>query len=175
MIVGMIFQVRCDYRYRIIIYVSMTQPVRVLLAVLDEVVRECTFNITDNLQASSLLTLNHQDGFYRSINIVEKRTCMTETLAGFFATRAVDPRPYNFWNLDIQGSELAVLRGSQELLSSCDAIYTEVNRAAVYTACGLINELDSLLAGNGFERIMTKWTDMQWGDALYIKRNQVVK
>jgi len=142
-------------------------------AILDETVRECIFNITDNSQASSLLTLNHAAGFYRSIDIIEKRTGMTETLAGFFTSRNLDASRYNFWNLDIQGSELAVIRGSQELLKGCDAIYTEVNRAHVYTGCGLIGDLDALLAAHGFERVMTKWTDVQWGDALYIKKRAV--
>lgn len=70
-------------------------------AILDEAVRECTFHITDNSRASSLLTLNHAEGFYRSINIVEKRTATTETLVGFFTSRNLDAGRYNFWNLDI--------------------------------------------------------------------------
>jgi hypothetical protein len=76
---------------------------------------------------------------------------------------------YNFWNLDIQGSELHVLRGSQELLINCDAIYTEVNKDNVYKECGLVTELDDLLAKYGFTRVETIWTSSQWGDALYLK------
>lgn len=143
---------------------------QVFHAVLDETVHECTFNITDNSQASSLLTLNHDEGFYRNIHIVETQVCTTETLEGFFATRGLTAAKYNFWNLDIQGSELSVIRGSQSLLASCDAIYTEVNRRHVYKQCGLVDELDALLAAYGFERVLTKWTDVEWGDALYVRR-----
>jgi FkbM family methyltransferase len=138
-------------------------------AVLDETEHECDFNITDNTQASSLLRLNHENGFYNNINITETQKCNTERLSTFMRRINKDIADYNFWNLDIQGSELNVLRGSEELLTHCDAVYTEINRAEVYTACGLVTELDTLLAKYGFTRVITEWTDMQWGDALYLK------
>jgi FkbM family methyltransferase len=138
-------------------------------AVLDEVERDIEFHITDNSQASSLLKLNHEEGFYKSIHIVKSIPCRTKTLTSFFKELGANPEGYNFWNLDIQGSELAVLRGSKELLAHADAIYTEVNAASVYKDCGLINELDALLASYGLVRIDTKWTDCKWGDALYVR------
>jgi hypothetical protein len=139
-------------------------------AVLDETERDIEFNITDNSQASSILTLNHEKGFYNNINIIEKAECKTEILSNFF--RRIDRHPdnYNFWNLDIQGSELFVMRGSQELLHNCDVIYTEVNQEHVYKNCGLVSEIDELLGKFGFIRVHTIWTDMKWGDALYLKK-----
>ena len=139
-------------------------------SVLDEFEREIEFNITTNTEASSLLELNHEKGFYNDIKIVERRKCKTQTLSSFFHSIGKNPADYNFWNLDIQGSELHVLRGSQELLKFCDAIYTEVNMGEVYKGCGLIDDLDILLKAHGFERIETKWTTAQWGDALYVRR-----
>ena len=62
-----------------------------------------------------------------------------------------------------------MLRGSKELLENCDAIYTEVNLEHVYNGCGLIQDIDKLLEEYGFIRVETKWTDMKWGDALYLK------
>ena len=137
--------------------------------VLDEVERDVTFNITDNSQASSILTLNHEAGFYRNINIIDSVMCKTERLSSFLNRINKDSYNYNFWNLDIQGSELHVIRGSKELLEKCDAIYTEVNSEQVYKGCGLINEIDTLLAEYGFKRVETYWTDVKWGDALYLK------
>ena len=138
-------------------------------AVLDEIERDVVFNITNNSQASSLLTLNHEKGFYRDIHIIEKRTCTTEKLSTFMKRIEKNSKDFNFWNLDIQGSELYVLRGSQELLVDCDAIYTEVNKDSVYKDCGLITELDELLKKYGFARVETIWTESHWGDALYVK------
>jgi FkbM family methyltransferase len=143
--------------------------IHVECAVLDETEREVEFNITDNSQASSLLTLNHEKGFYKNIHIIEKQMRITEKLSTFMKRIGKKSEDYNFWNLDIQGSELNVLRGSQELLINCDAIYTEVNRDYVYKDCGLITELDTLLKNYGFTRVETLWTDVQWGDALYLK------
>ena len=39
---------------------------------------------------------------------------------------------YNFMNMDTQGYELEVLKGSSRTLERVDAVYTEVNNAEVY-------------------------------------------
>lgn len=142
-------------------------------AVLDETERDITFNITDNSQASSILKLNHDAGYYRNINIINSINCRTEKLSSFLNRINKNSIDYNFWNLDIQGSELHVLRGSKELLEKCDAIYTEVNLDYVYKDCGLIGEIDTLLNEYGFERVETLWTDVKWGDALYLKTTRL--
>lgn len=141
-------------------------------SVVDETERDIIFNITDNSQASSILKLNHEENFYRNINIIDTIPCKTERLTTFLNRIEKDAFEHNFWNLDIQGSELHVLRGSKELLEKCDAIYTEVNSEHVYNNCGLIGEIDTLLKEYGFERVDTLWTDMKWGDALYLKINK---
>ena len=138
-------------------------------SVLDECERDIEFNITNNTQASSILTLNHEAGYYTDINIIEKIKCRTETLNTFIKRIGKDIKSHNFWNLDIQGSELHVLRGSKELLEQCDVIYMEVNEAEVYKGCGVIDEIDELLGIYGFKRIHTLMTTLHWGDALYIK------
>jgi FkbM family methyltransferase len=138
-------------------------------SVLDETERDVIFNITNNTQASSILHLNHECGYYNDIHITEKISCKSETLNTFFKRIDKIPSNYNFWNLDIQGSELYVLRGAKDLLEDCLAIYTEVNSDEVYKGCGLISELDEFLSLYGFKRIITKWTDKKWGDALYLK------
>lgn len=138
-------------------------------AVIDETERDVVFNITNNSQASSILKLNHEEGYYTEINIIDSIFCKTERLSAFLNRINKNVSEHNFWNLDIQGTELFVLKGSKELLENCDAIYTEVNRAQIYKDCGLITEIDSLLAEYEFERIITHWTDLQWGDALYLK------
>jgi FkbM family methyltransferase len=143
--------------------------VNIYSSVIDETEREIIFNITNNTQASSILKLNHEEGFYRDINIIESLTCKTETLTSFLNKINKKVYDYNFWNFDIQGSELYVLKGSNELLENCDAIYTEVNQGYVYKDCGLIDDIDKLLSEYGFKRVETLWTDKKWGDALYLK------
>jgi glycosyltransferase involved in cell wall biosynthesis len=146
--------------------------VNIYQSVLDDTEKDIEFNITNNSQASSILCLNHEEGYYNDINIIHRIKCKSETLCNFFKRINKSSINYNFWNLDIQGVELNVLRGSKELLNTCDAIYTEVNSAEVYKGCGLIGDIDKLLSEFGFTRVDTLWTDKNWGDALYVKHKK---
>ena len=75
----------------------------------------------------------------------------------------------NFWNLDIQGKELDVLRSGEEYLVYADALYCEVNTQEVYKDCATLDELDTFLQQKGFIRAAIKMTDQGWGDALYVR------
>ena len=77
---------------------------------------------------------------------------------------------YNFINMDVQGYELEVLKGSTKTLEDVDYIYCEVNRAEVYKDCARVEDLDEFLKSFRFERKLTSWDGHTWGDALYIKR-----
>jgi FkbM family methyltransferase len=72
-------------------------------------------------------------------------------------------------NLDVQGAELLVCKGATELLKRVKFIYTEINKEELYKGCVLIDELDNYLINFGFKRVLTKWTEFNWGDALYVK------
>lgn len=77
---------------------------------------------------------------------------------------------YNFINIDVQGYELEVFKGGSEFLNHIDYIITEVNRAELYKNCAKVEELDEFLKTYGFERVLTSWAGISWGDALYIKK-----
>lgn len=91
----------------------------------------------------------------------------TVTLMEVFKTE--DISNYNFLNLDVQGFELNVLRGAVAILSSLDAIYSEVSRKELYEGCALIEQIDSFLSTFGFQRKETDWCGDSWGEALYVK------
>jgi len=80
----------------------------------------------------------------------------------------------NFINIDVQGYELEVFKGSTETLKQIDYIYCEVNRDEVYEGAPMVEELDEFLGEYGFDRVETKWpeTYYTWGDALYIKKEK---
>ena len=80
----------------------------------------------------------------------------------------------NFINIDVQGYELEVFKGSIETLKQIDYIYCEVNRDEVYEGAPMVEELDEFLGEYGFERVETEWpaTYYTWGDALYIKKEE---
>lgn len=82
---------------------------------------------------------------------------------------SIDFEKYNFINIDVQGYELEVLKGSERCLSSIDYLYTEINRDEVYENCAHIDEMDKYLKPFGFVRVETDWCGNLWGDAFYIK------
>jgi glycosyltransferase involved in cell wall biosynthesis len=138
-------------------------------AVLDEREKDAVFKITNNGQSSSLLELGTHAKSYPQIVVIEERKVRTETLLHLFDRIQKDPKKYNVWNFDIQGSEFNVFKGSPYLLQYVDAIYTEINTADVYKGCGQLDKLDELLGSYGLQRVMTHLTTESWGDALYVR------
>ena len=77
---------------------------------------------------------------------------------------------YNFMNVDVQGYELEVFKGSENALRDhIECIVAEVNRSEVYENCAHVDDLDSFLGQFNFKRVETEWAGGSWGDAFYIK------
>lgn len=73
-------------------------------------------------------------------------------------------------NLDLQGMELACLRGFGDLLLNFKWAYVEINTERVYRNCPLVEDVDRYLKLFGFVRAETKMSGNHgWGDALYCK------
>lgn len=141
----------------------------VFCAALDNKEQPVKFHITNNGESSSLLDFGTHQQSYPHIHVVESREVMTQTLKSFIETNTLQMEGCNFWNLDIQGKELDVLRSGEDYLVYADALYCEVNTEEVYKGCGTLNELDSFLQGKGFVRVKIHMTDRGWGDALYVR------
>lgn len=77
---------------------------------------------------------------------------------------------YNFMNIDAQGYELEVLRGSVEVLKYIDYIYCEVNRAEVYENNAIYTVLEEFLESYEFSRKEISWEGHNYGEAFYIKQ-----
>jgi FkbM family methyltransferase len=80
---------------------------------------------------------------------------------------------YNFLNMDTQGYELEVLKGSKKTLENVDCVYTEVNNTEVYENNALIEEIDEFLEDYNMVRVETDWMGGTWGDAFYIRQNLI--
>jgi len=131
--------------------------------------KEIPFHITNNGQSSSILELGTHEQHHPHVHFIETRKEKGITIDTFFKRHHVDPKQYDFWNLDIQGAELMALKGATEALSYPKAIYLEVNMEEVYKGCGLLEDIDRYLGLYGFQRVLTNITEFQWGDALYLK------
>lgn len=82
---------------------------------------------------------------------------------------------YNFMNIDVQGYELEVLKGSVKTLEHINYIMCEINRLTSekqleYVNCVLITELSDFLFKYGFELVEQNWAGISWGDGLFIKK-----
>ena len=78
--------------------------------------------------------------------------------------------------MDVQGYELEVLKGF-ESLETIKYIKTEVNRKELYEENVLVKDLDKYLKEHSFVRVETIWHNrtIPWGDAFYIRRNEITK
>jgi FkbM family methyltransferase len=141
----------------------------VFCAALDNNEQVVNFHITNNGESSSLLDFGTHQQSYPHIHVVESREVTTQTLKSFIETNRLQMEGCNFWNLDIQGKELDVLRSGEEYLVYADALYCEVNTEEVYKGCGVLSDLDAFLQEKGFHRVKINMTDRGWGDALYVR------
>jgi FkbM family methyltransferase len=129
---------------------------------------EVVFNVSNNVQSSSVLEFGTHLKEHPWVHFVDKLTQTSITVDTFFARNNIDASKFNFWNFDIQGAELMALKGATQSLKYAKALYLEVNEKELYKHCGLIPEIDAFLSTYKFKRVYTCMTPHGWGDALYI-------
>ena len=129
-------------------------------------------NIANNGQSSSILELGTHAKSYPSIrynDFVEVNNSRIDTM---YNKDKIPKNFANFVNIDIQGAELLALKGMGDLLNYFDYVYLEVNKDYVYKNCALVHEIDEYLSKYNYVRVETSWTNAQWGDALYIRKDK---
>lgn len=77
---------------------------------------------------------------------------------------------YNLINIDVQGYELEVFKGSVDILKNIDYIISEINRDELYKNCAKVGELKEFLNQFGFELVEETWDGNTWGDGFFIKK-----
>ena len=133
--------------------------------------KDVVFNISNNVQSSSILEFGTHSQEHPGVIYVDKIKLNSITIDTFFERNNIDASKYNFWNFDIQGAELMALKGATQSIKYAKAIYLEVNEKELYKDCGLINDVDNFLSQYNFKRVLTVMTTHGWGDALYILDN----
>lgn len=132
---------------------------------------EIIFNVSNNVQSSSVLEFGTHSEEHPSVVYVDKIHQKSITIDTFFERNKIDASKYNFWNFDIQGAELMALKGATQSIKHAKALYLEVNEKELYKNCGLITDIDTFLSQYNFKRVLTNMTRHGWGDALYILDN----
>ena len=77
---------------------------------------------------------------------------------------------YNFINIDVQGFELEVFKGSEKTLETIDYIISEINKTHLYENGAILDELISFLSKYNFELVETSWDGGTWGDGFFVKK-----
>jgi len=126
----------------------VSEPMKIYGSALGESKGEATFFVTSHADSSSLLKPGA--GQKAAYGVALSSTIMVPVarLVDLIDVREL-PRPI-LMKADVQGGELAVLKGAKELLSAIDAIYCEASFVPLYELQPLANELISYLAEEGF-------------------------
>lgn len=133
---------------------------------------EVSFYVASNSQASSALPMRVHLLEYPGIHVDQEIQVRARRLEKLIPE---DFPPIDFINLDVQGSELRVLKGLGSRINEVLAIYSEVNIKELYSGCAMLEELDGWLLDRGFVRVDWELTKAGWGDALYLRANVLPK
>lgn len=75
----------------------------------------------------------------------------------------------DFVHIDVQGAELAVLRGAGAMLAKIRAIWMEVEAVPLYKGQPLAGEVEAFMLGNGFTKYRDDLAGIS-GDQLYVRQ-----
>lgn len=145
-----------------------------------------TLYITKKPQCSSLLEPNIEnlDGFPFVDHLAMKRTAIVNSysLSQWVDMHSINP--IDFIKLDVQGAELEILRGGENVVDSVLGLEIEVEFIEVYKNQPLFGEIDAWVRSKGFilfniikvynKRLtipeeVESYGQLTWGDALYFK------
>lgn len=122
---------------------------KAMLALLGDVNQEAVpFHVSSNDAASSSIYQFGSELGFEGLSFTKTLHLPMVRLDSIIS--ATDAASYPHWVLDVQGSELNVLRGSGDLLEQCLSIYVEVSTREVYKGGVLFQELKEFLIDKGF-------------------------
>jgi FkbM family methyltransferase len=147
---------------------------------------EVVFNYADSAdgqnfgQSSSVLPFGTHAQLYPEIRYIGSQPMVTQTLATLVPQNWPWPGRPNFLNMDLQGYEMACLKGAEPILPWFEWIYTEFTEDVLYEGCARMPELSGWLAERGFRLAEKQFFGAQsrdskterwygWGDALFVR------
>jgi len=147
------------------------QGVQVIEGLVSNSEKDIDFIVTNNGQSSSYLQLKLHRVYHP--DVVESYTIKSKTitLPKLLEQNNINCSDYDFLVMDIQGAEYDALSGMEELLHNFEYLYLEVNTQELYEGCGLLSDIQALLAKHNFSLVEKQMTPFYWGDALF-RRNE---
>lgn len=137
------------------------------------------FYINENMQTSSLLNFDKSLISSNNINkdLKKKIIVKTNTLNNFMKTEQINK--IDLLKIDVQGSDLDVLKGLEENINNVRIIFTEVSFKKIYENSSTFFEIFDFLTKNGFILIdlfpVYRGVDSELlqSDALFINSNLI--
>jgi FkbM family methyltransferase len=137
-----------EQAFQVLKAVTAGGPIRTVHAAIVEDVGELILNITEDDDSSSLLPIgDHQTSLFGT------RVVRRETVQGAPLSNFVSPDELNapaLLKIDVQGAELAVLKGCRSLLDRFAWIYVECSFIELYQGQPLAGEVIAYLEQAGF-------------------------
>jgi FkbM family methyltransferase len=125
----------------------VSNPIKIYDLALSETEGEATFFIASRADSSSLLRPSARQHAAYGVALKSIATVRCARLADLFDIMSLS-RPILI-KADVQGGELSVFKGGEDLVGYVDAIYCEASYVALYDSQPLAHELISKLAENG--------------------------
>jgi FkbM family methyltransferase len=116
----------------------------------DRVGKQYDFKIANHLSSSSIFDLALHLEVYPHVLHTDTISLTSTTLTQFIDDQQIDISKYRVLLLDIEGSELLVMKGAENILSNFDVIITEVSDFECYKDCYTLKELKTYLHKMGF-------------------------
>ena len=103
----------------------------------------------------------------RNFEMVKTLKIKSISLDSLFKKNSLDPKDYNHWIMDLQGSELKCLKGAEKSLNYCKSIYIEVSKKQFYKNAVIWDELNHWLNSKNFYSKETPYKDEE--DILFLR------
>ena len=128
-----------------------------------------SFKISSNDGASSsIFSFGSYNEIHKNIKMVKTINLKTVKFDTVVKNNKIKINEYNFWTIDLQGSELLALEGAKESLINCKFIYVEVSKKEIYEGGAKWDDLNDYLLKNNF---YLAWEPKETHtDVLYIKK-----
>lgn len=130
-----------------------------------------TLNLSSNdLGSSSVFQFHLHSASYPQVRMESQITLQTTTLDTVIPKYSDFTKGISYLVIDVQGSELEVLKGSINAISNLDAIMVEVSIRELYKGAPIYSEVIKWLSGEGFTLIADDINhNVGWGDALFLR------
>ena len=130
-----------------------------------------TLNLSSNdLGSSSLFQFYLHKASYPQVRMENSIILQTTTLDSIVPNYSEFANQFSYLVLDVQGSELEVLKGSTAVICHLDAIMVEVSIRELYKDAPIYSEIIEWLSGQGFTLIADDINQkVGWGDALFLR------